>query len=241
MSSITKKSVVVPSWVDILENAVKTSKCKSQVLEKLGLSTDGSGNHRVVSRWISKLGLDISHFDYRKVLSDKLKKLNRQLEYNPDEFLIENWMGSISPVKRWAKNNLKYECKICHNKGSHNNLPLSLQLDHVNGNPKDNQKQNLRWLCPNCHTQCKTYGGKSLKLHRLKKSEINPDWNTKPRPHRRKVKRPNKETLEIEILEFPFEKLGKKYGVSGNMVKKWCKYYDIPRPSFGRGYWSKKK
>lgn len=56
----------------------------------------------------------------------------------------------------------------------------------------------------------------------------------------RKVTRPDKEKLELLIWEKPMETIGKEFGVSGNAVKKWCKYYGIE--SFpGRGYWMKKK
>jgi hypothetical protein len=138
-----------------------------------------------------------------------------------------NVFDTITPIKNWARKNLKYECKLCQNNGTHN------------GNPLDNRQENIRWLCPNCHTQCKTYGGKGLHLHRKKKSEINPYWNTDPRPKQWKVLRPSKEILKEEIFKFPMEQLGIKYGVSGNAVKRWCKYYQITLPQFGRGYWMK--
>jgi very-short-patch-repair endonuclease len=44
----------------------------------------------------------------------------------------------------------------------------------------------------------------------------------------RKVKRPSKEELLNEINEHSFASLGRKYGVSDNAIRKWCKYYKIP-------------
>lgn len=36
--------------------------------------------------------------------------------------------------------------------------PLVIQLDHINGVSTDYRFQNLRMLCPNCHSQTETYG-----------------------------------------------------------------------------------
>ena len=221
------KNITKPEWIDKLTEIVKTSRCRSEVVQKLGLTTDGSGNHRVIQRWINNLNLDTSHFNYRLVISDKLKNLCKQQRYKPEEFLIENWNGSISPIKRWAKENLKYQCILCGNNGSHRDLPLNLQLDHENGNVKDNRKENLRWLCPNCHTQTETYGSKKLNLHRIKKSVINPNWNRQDRPHKRKVVRPSKEELQKMINEIPMTNIGMRFGVSDNAVRKWARRYGI--------------
>ena len=43
----------------------------------------------------------------------------------------------------------------------------------------------------------------------------------------RKVKRPLKEELEKELKESNLSALGRKYGVSSNAIKKWCKNYEI--------------
>jgi 5-methylcytosine-specific restriction endonuclease McrA len=48
--------------------------------------------------------------------------------------------------------------------------PLSLELDHINGDKHDTRLENLRLLCPNCHSQTVTYAGrnsKGLRRHRL--------------------------------------------------------------------------
>lgn len=39
------------------------------------------------------------------------------------------------------------------------NLHLTLELDHISGKRDDNRVENLRWLCPNCHSQTPTFRG----------------------------------------------------------------------------------
>lgn len=44
----------------------------------------------------------------------------------------------------------------------------------------------------------------------------------------RKVERPDKDTLLREVAENGFEATGRKYGVSGKAIVKWCKAYNLP-------------
>lgn len=74
-------------------------------------------------------------------------------------------LESLKSVKYNASlkiNLIKYgylpnECQICGQKPIHNNLPLTLQCHHIDGNRANNLLENLQILCPNCHTQTDSY------------------------------------------------------------------------------------
>jgi len=53
-----------------------------------------------------------------------------------------------------------FSCAVCGNTGQWQGRPLTLQLDHANGKYDDNRLENLRWLCPNCHSQTETFAGR---------------------------------------------------------------------------------
>jgi 5-methylcytosine-specific restriction endonuclease McrA len=49
------------------------------------------------------------------------------------------------------------KCLWCRNDNTWNGKKITLELDHINGYPNDNRYENLRFLCPNCHSQTPTY------------------------------------------------------------------------------------
>lgn len=60
---------------------------------------------------------------------------------------------------------IPYECAICHLKSIWCGKQLVLQVDHINGDHSDCRIENLRFLCPNCHSQTATWSGRKLKHH----------------------------------------------------------------------------
>ena len=54
---------------------------------------------------------------------------------------------------------LQNRCDLC-GLSEWRGQPLSIQIDHINGVRDDHRIENLRMLCPNCHSQTDTYGGR---------------------------------------------------------------------------------
>ena len=72
--------------------------------------------------------------------------------------------GECSDTKRALKKYLIEKhgenCVICGMGNLWNNKPITLQLDHIDGNSDNNLPNNIRLLCPNCHSQTDTFGSK---------------------------------------------------------------------------------
>lgn len=157
------------TWSDEdLKEAVKNSKNYSEVLGFLKLK---SGSRIKIKREIKNQNLDISHFS--KICN---RKGGPQYSYSIEDILNNKTPLSTSAVKeRLLKVKLlEYKCYIC-NISEWQNKKLMLQLDHINGNNENNELNNLRLLCPNCHSQTDTYAGKNIKEKRQKRDKYNCD------------------------------------------------------------------
>lgn len=197
--------------------------------------------------------IDISHFTGQQWSKGKTKetdeRLARAAEYQrlPWEkvFTYNSGVENGTLLKRLIEANKKeYKCEICE-LSSWKNKPIRLQIDHINGDRLDNREENLRIICPNCHSQTDTFarGLKSKQLNRLEpwwysvscpgyvSEYCNPrksnEWRKKPRLKQRKVNRPTKKELTILISDLPWVAIGRKYGVSDNAVRKWARSYGI--------------
>ena len=142
---------------EMLEEAVVNSNSFSDVLRYLNAGLSGS-NHGHIKRRIQKLEIDYSHFgDYKKRVIQSSK--TRQ---TPDEILV---LLPDSITKRPTRKQLLFAMLskdvpyLCGMPGCQNPEPmwrgitLILEIDHVDGNWRNCTLENLRFTCPNCHTQ----------------------------------------------------------------------------------------
>ena len=65
-------------------------------------------------------------------------------------------------VRRWIKESQQYHCALC-NRITWRGQPITLEIDHIDGDWENNRPENLRALCPNCHSQTDTYKAKNKK------------------------------------------------------------------------------
>lgn len=153
------------TWTDDdLTKAVQESNTISDVIRKLNLSVTASGNFQTMKNHIARLQLDTTHFVGQGWTKDKARKHPTSIPLI--EILIENSLFTSSHNLRQrliAENFKKDECERCGlNEWMGEKLPL--ELDHINGNNKDNRIENLRILCPNCHSLTPTWRGRKNKI-----------------------------------------------------------------------------
>jgi hypothetical protein len=142
---------------DELSNLVRTATSYADVMRGLGMEVNDT-NHRRVRRAASRLGLDTSHFKRRSWGRPErpapAPTAPRVLVVLPEQSGRTNRTRLHQAL---AEIGVPYACVECGNTGEWRGRPITLQIDHVNGNWRDNRRENLRYLCPNCHALTETW------------------------------------------------------------------------------------
>jgi Zn finger protein HypA/HybF involved in hydrogenase expression len=145
---------------DDLIRAVETSFSVMEVMRTLGIRMAG-GSHSHISRRISKMGLDTTHFK-RQAHNKGKPSVNKRAA---SEILVILPEGSNRPKgyrlsRALKESGVEYQCSMCL-LISWMGKSITLEVDHIDGDWLNNKIDNLRFLCPNCHSQTSTFSRRS--------------------------------------------------------------------------------
>lgn len=147
---------------ETLEPIVKKSYNYTDVVRNLGLKLAGGSMNHIKSR-IIKFNISTDHFV--RVSSMKGKISNRRKK--SVDILVMLPEGSHRPKSHQLKRALidegiEYKCSRC-GLDKWQGEKIVLDVDHIDGEWLNNFKDNLRFLCPNCHSLTKNYKSKNIK------------------------------------------------------------------------------
>ena len=216
--------------------AVKNNISIRGVLIELGLAPYG-GNYKTVKNNIKKYNLTTDHWKGQHANKGKKFPPKRPIEdYLENKFNIQSFKLKLRLL---SEDIFEHKCSCCGRK-EWNNQPIPIELDHIDGDNKNNNLDNLRLLCPNCHAQTDTYRGKNKKIKKVLKKKCSCGkeiyrksklckkcYQNSQKGQIRTIPPVSKEDLQKMISELPMTKIGDHFNVSDNTIRKWCKKLEV--------------
>ncbi|PIT90240.1 MAG: hypothetical protein COU22_03275 [Candidatus Komeilibacteria bacterium CG10_big_fil_rev_8_21_14_0_10_41_13] len=147
-----------------LQKAAIESTSVRKIIQKLGLKPAG-GNYDQINKYLKLYKININHLKGR-AWNKGLTGIGKPIIPLEKILRKNSHYQSYKLKNRLFKINLKKpRCELCgwNKKSPDGRVPL--ELDHINGDKLDNRINNIRILCPNCHSLQPTHRG----LNRNKK------------------------------------------------------------------------
>ncbi|MER6066063.1 HNH endonuclease signature motif containing protein [Streptomyces sp. NPDC001792] len=147
---------------EILEPVVAVSASINEVVRRLGLDSVG-GHQANIARRIKAYGIDTSHFT--SVVRTERMRYN-QRRRSAEEILVQDTSAHARRIpsrrlkRAMTELGVEERCALCGMEPVWHGAPLPLEVDHIDGDWRNNSVENLRFLCPNCHSTTDTYRGR---------------------------------------------------------------------------------
>lgn len=215
-----------------LAKIIERSNSHAECLREIGYVAVSGTMLQQLKDKIKEFNIDTSHFGCNK---------KPPVIWTREEIFVKDATCCQKVLRKWfLKERVEYKCSICGQEPFWNGKEMIMILDHINGENHDNRLENLRWVCPNCNSQLDTTNGKNIKNkhkveHKYFCSECGKPVSRGQTICRkcsslksRKVTRPNVLDFAKMVKEIGFTGVGRKYGLSGKAVQKWCDEYKIP-------------
>jgi hypothetical protein len=144
-----------------LSAAVSAATSTAGVLRLLGLADTGSGR-ALVRRSIAHHALTTDHFTgqahFRGTVSPRRRSAEQILRRDGGP----GTRRTGTPQLRRALDDVgvPHRCGECGTGEIWQGRRLVLEIDHINGDRWDNRRENLRYLCPSCHSQTRTFANR---------------------------------------------------------------------------------
>jgi hypothetical protein len=150
------KSKIWTMTRDEFQQVISKHTCTVGVLTELGFKRTSGSMAKMIKDRIAQGDIDVSHMTHTASTGGKPI-------HNLKDILIKNSPYTNRErlkIRLVREGFLEYKC-ACGNTGEWNGKKLTLQLDHIDGAPYNHELDNLRFLCPNCHSQTETFSGRN--------------------------------------------------------------------------------
>jgi hypothetical protein len=149
---------------EILEPLVQDSFSIAEVMRKLGHRHLNGGQHSHISRQIKKFGIDIAHL-LGKAANQGSRHIGGPNKLSWEKILVKDRLNGRKEFtgklrRAMIESGIEHVCGTCGVESTWNDKSLVLQISHKDGDSLNNERYNLHFECPNCHSQTEDYGGR---------------------------------------------------------------------------------
>jgi len=219
--------------LNLFQTTIQETNSISEFLQKFNLSPKG-GKYKTFHKIVKENNFNIDHYI-------KHKKEGQFIPLTKNDF-IEKYLKKLNTSKKIRHyllkfNILEHKCQECNLSPEWNNKVLTLQLDHIDGNPFNNELSNLRFLCPNCHSQTSTFGTKnrikeqpSFKCIKCNLEEVKNKGRMCKKcipSYQPKIIWPSIQDMTDMLKTKTFVSIAQDLNVSDNAVRNFCKRNNI--------------